>query len=997
MEDDLHRTDLPALTTDEVQELKGLWKFQVNRAEAEEWAFQKMRYLVFDDTADPKSSESRVQSAPEDTDGDSEDEAKLLERAIALSLQTEEDPSAASPAVFPGDLPPSQGQEQVPCNTCVHIPEFPRNKNVRSFRLIEAGKGQLCRHYVAISYCWPVPQRDAAGHIIKKPSRSRVRDLDGAVRSSRALDDVLDRAVDFATAAGLRMIWIDQECLPQPTSSSPVEDWTYQQMGLQAMDIVYYRAFATVGLLEATLRTQEQADIIKGLLGLTERPEPTFEVLEQICQFFQMIADDRWYTRAWVVQESMSAGKNLYLALQRGRGVDFPSTFRFEGPFSRRVPSRKEDNNSLAILRLQEFRDILALATQASASAEPQEDSNYSTCTLGGPNNVLERAELLHPSPVTKAGSPMQVFGANHHGNRQSVNASTALTLLKTRDCLMAEDKIAILANLCDYEIRLNTTLVAQHCKSLRSAVLALALFNGDSSILVPEVFQLQLEPVVTSGAPGHSIFSPFDTRPGSIQDTTVLAEGPLLPRLPDPSRANSAVVGLPVRCHTWTVESELDLSAVQAQYESAWDELQSIRIRVDPRPGESRVEFSARQQSIALHFQQPEIIRLARQEIRESGYVKSSSRAWHGVDSAGVYCTGGVMPQTIEADPVMKQTLAGIIFGILAGLNVLGRSDHRAAGVANSIWQSLRVHCLDTSMDLPDLVSDELFVHRHVLMSNFRTLRLDQGPDGTYLQLWFVERVMRHGSLWVGAYNRVDSLLTRAGMGEDGTPRAEGASPEAEACQPDNVDQSESATASSPASPRTDIDDIAGEPKSLLERQIQQTLSWRLIQSLSPQTEGEDGQTRGYASRAAMVYFLDCLSREVFTPQAEDARVRDLVSVFDIDGPCVVAIPFNPEWETLPHSSLRSMSTCWVVEQLSTVEPPLGASPENTEHQPRRAVGSGPAVSGENDGSDDKGKGKEDTDLLSAPLRRETYRVVGKVRGLWQMMDFPENVAYFV
>jgi NADPH-dependent ferric siderophore reductase len=58
----------------------------------------------------------------------------------------------------------------------------------------------ICIHHVAVSYVWP--PRDET----PIPRSYTVRDLDEPVRASRALDDVLDRAVDFANSCGLRMI-----------------------------------------------------------------------------------------------------------------------------------------------------------------------------------------------------------------------------------------------------------------------------------------------------------------------------------------------------------------------------------------------------------------------------------------------------------------------------------------------------------------------------------------------------------------------------------------------------------------------------------------------------------------------------------------------------------------------------------------------------------------------------------------------------------------------
>jgi hypothetical protein len=62
---------------------------------------------------------------------------------------------------------------------------------------------------------------------------------------------------------------------------------------------------------------------------------------------------------------------------------------------------------------------------------------------------------------------------------------------LSTRGCRDLQDRIAIMANMCHYDIRLDTALIAKKCKSLRLAFLALSLLNGDLSLLVPEAYAL--------------------------------------------------------------------------------------------------------------------------------------------------------------------------------------------------------------------------------------------------------------------------------------------------------------------------------------------------------------------------------------------------------------------------------------------------------------------------------------------------------------------------
>ena len=63
--------------------------------------------------------------------------------------------------------------------------------------------------------------------------------------SSQAPNYLLDRAVDLAISFGLRLIWIDKECLTQ------VDTDEYHRLGVQTMDIVYNRAMVTGAILNA--------------------------------------------------------------------------------------------------------------------------------------------------------------------------------------------------------------------------------------------------------------------------------------------------------------------------------------------------------------------------------------------------------------------------------------------------------------------------------------------------------------------------------------------------------------------------------------------------------------------------------------------------------------------------------------------------------------------------------------------------------------------------
>ncbi|KAI9707977.1 MAG: hypothetical protein M1820_004396 [Bogoriella megaspora] len=220
-------------------------------------------------------------------DHDSENSEAMLKLALELSKEPSEqsgmkgDDAQAGPSKMSQSSQDAQTDRSGPesseateeCDFCPLVPEFPGSHKVRKFRLIRPSDmvpipphGDICSHYVAISYCWPNSEQDQNGNLIEPERTYHVRDLDGTIRSNRALDDVLDRAVEFAISCGLRMIWIDQECLPQPNEDGQADKKKEHELGVQAMDIIYNRAVVTAGLPTAEITQQEQLDAVKNLL-----------------------------------------------------------------------------------------------------------------------------------------------------------------------------------------------------------------------------------------------------------------------------------------------------------------------------------------------------------------------------------------------------------------------------------------------------------------------------------------------------------------------------------------------------------------------------------------------------------------------------------------------------------------------------------------------------------------------------------------------------------
>ena len=108
------------------------------------------------------------------------------------------------------------------CKDCQHVPLFPTDRSARTFKIVRLGdhesrasgnsqaRSSLCDDFIAVSYCWPSAKLDDAGKPFPHSGQYSVKDENGSIRQNRAPEEVLDRAVAFASQNGLRLLWIDQ-------------------------------------------------------------------------------------------------------------------------------------------------------------------------------------------------------------------------------------------------------------------------------------------------------------------------------------------------------------------------------------------------------------------------------------------------------------------------------------------------------------------------------------------------------------------------------------------------------------------------------------------------------------------------------------------------------------------------------------------------------------------------------------------------------------------
>jgi hypothetical protein len=988
------QTGQPLFSPCDIDNIPRLARLQVNRFEAEIWAISECKFLIYDDTGADK------------------------DRAKHSPVQTAE----------------SQGSHT--CDICTQCPEFPHQEKARKFRLFRprdvcpdlantqsTKAAQICSHYVAVSYCWPTSGgNNSSNHL--EPRRSYcVRDIDGSLRANRAPDDILDRAVDVANSFGLRMIWIDQECLPQPTSSSSREEKDELQLGLQAMDIIYNRAILTAGLHEMEYSDQPDVDLLHVLTSsasseAVERELCRGKGFPRALDLVESIRRDRWYTRAWIVQEALSAGGHLVLVFKRAPPISFPSKFRYpEEAF--KPPKHSLDTtprglpSEVICIPVGSFRRLITRLQHFFQKVSS--DTTWGALILVGlkgrkVREILTSVEAQHPAPKpTKSMfSKIQIYGVNNYRKRYIVDAAGALSLLKTRSCRHERDLVAIVANMCGYDIRLDTNDVAAQGKSIYLALLTLALVNGDYSLLVPELYSsMSISRKQVDRKTPHWLY-PFDTAAACSIDYLELQSSDS-PRLILPHYMWDETL---FPAYIWVVENELDMMPVKVRWNKTWSNLKRLRLTVDRLDAETEMAFTARKQQLSNHFSRPKIIHQVKDELMHGNEIAHDSTIWDNIEHAGVQVGAYLDAERVLSNKEKQRQISNIFFDVLRFLFLQSHKDPRAIGVANSIWQSIRVDTIreqdpeDTNnrnQELPDHVCQALFDHEDVAKDAFKTLQLDISRDGQYEQAWLIDRIMSRGSLWVGRYKHGPAK-----------------GPFLEHDLQVGRDQLKDVGGGRPGSSKFQMRD-----RPILQRQLQRRITAMLTKRGTLGYFESRGQSGGpFGTPGGGMGMREVLSEDLWTSEAEDYRARNLVSVFDVDSPCLVATPYNSAWEVLPHPKSRSLSVCWRIEQtrqsgrvafapLSQIEKAREewcktdpASHKFTselmekrrQYDPLMIVPGPPQVLTDSDRHrvelPDTPEMLETLAKGDGPFRR--YRVVCKVKGMWEIMDMPYQVYNF-
>lgn len=372
----------------------------------------------------------------------------------------------------------------------------------RTVRLAEPGECPECTQYVAVSYCWRGQELPNTNNQPFKVSRTQ------GERDSKARPSVLSRAIRYANIHKLRYIWIDQECIEQDNRQD-------KEAGIQSMDLVYQRSAYPVGIIDCYFSKQSQIDILELIM---EGENFTTDQMEDLIEVLQLLKEDSWFTRAWVLQECVAAGWHMTILVQHDPNLEKPLLF-----------GGLEGELMIDFFTLHSALGwVIGALDHLSHELEQHPDLNRRL------REVISALDDVYPPTLEGP----DYYNDKDPESRQVCNAAEALYYLQNRRNSRIPDRLAILSNLCNYSSRIDTTLMDERGYNFSTCAFILSILNGDMSLI------LSREPGETStiafswGPPSnlmsssmeyfHECLTPFrfGPSPSKLHDHGLVIEG---------------------------------------------------------------------------------------------------------------------------------------------------------------------------------------------------------------------------------------------------------------------------------------------------------------------------------------------------------------------------------------------------------------------------------------------------------------------------------------
>ncbi len=196
--------------------------------------------------------------------------------------------------------------------------------------------------------------------------------------------------------------------------------------------------------------------------------------IKTLAEALSILVLDRWNTRAWILQEAFVSAGKMILLFPRGEKIAVRGWSLVCHDLS-----LTEIGIRLGILQ-ECINQYTGFLTSRSGSSIPIRLPKWA--------ETLERLSWFQPEP---SGSHIINIWIRGSKPRHTCNAAVAWSFLRHRDNDRVADRLAILANLCDFTLRLNTVALEKSQNCLSVCIFALAIANGDFPLLTPESYHI--------------------------------------------------------------------------------------------------------------------------------------------------------------------------------------------------------------------------------------------------------------------------------------------------------------------------------------------------------------------------------------------------------------------------------------------------------------------------------------------------------------------------
>ena len=306
--------------------------------------------------------------------------------------------------------------------------------------------------YVAISYPWEHSEGEDStkGGYSVMPGR----------KPALVRDVVLDRSIRlihymFRNESRMLPLWIDQLSINQG-------DRTERSTAVQSMDLVYKHCKFAIGYIWTEIQNMHQLDLLVDLLKgrilskecdsrwatLAKHLDPT--TAQNVLAVLLLITRDRWWERAWIFQEDHLAGLSMWLLIRHSNKIDKRG---FEDTLES-IPGEIAFRSATFKL----FATLFCLAYLHKTNNVGVRKGCDEVLRKAGKYNILHRYDHFFRPTTTQ----------------------NILEDLTARKISNSSDILAIVANACQYDRRIEMKGLPHSYHSLSLAILGLLAVNGE-------------------------------------------------------------------------------------------------------------------------------------------------------------------------------------------------------------------------------------------------------------------------------------------------------------------------------------------------------------------------------------------------------------------------------------------------------------------------------------------------------------------------------------